>query len=295
MSQTASLSLVTGIATALRSGGISAALTLLRQEGIDATAPNGALELDTSVDPELEEALVSLFELAPDERALLPAGRRAALGELTAEVAHEINNPLFAILGLVELVRSDAEPGTKAHDRLLLVEQTGVELKALVRSLLTFARESTEDRGPVSLHDVVTDTLELVRHTSASKGVEIVEQLESTPVRVEGNRNQLKQLLLNVLTNARQALPDGGTVTVTLTVKPGWATVRVSDTGPGIAPGLNEQIFAPYFSTKGEDGTGLGLTVSRIIAHLHGGSLTVDETGAGASFIVRLPTLGGQA
>jgi signal transduction histidine kinase len=292
MSQRAALSLVSGVATALRSSGSSAALDLLREEGIDATAPDGALELHTSLDPELEAALVSLFALAPDERALLPAGRQAALGELTAEIAHEINNPLFAILGLVELVRNEMQPGTKPHDRLLLVEQTGLEIKALVRAVLTFAREPADDTRPVSLNDVVTETLELVRHTSASKAVEIVERLETTPFHVEGNRNQLKQLLLNVLTNARQVLPDGGTVTVTLTGEPGWATVRVSDTGPGIAPGLDERIFAPFFSTKGEDGSGLGLTVSRIIARLHGGSLTLDEAGAGASFVVQLPTLG---
>jgi two-component system, NtrC family, sensor kinase len=295
MSQRASLSLVTGVATALQSGGIRAALDLLREEGIDATAPDGALELHTSVDPELEAALISLFALALDERTLLPAGRQAALGELTAEIAHEINNPLFAILGLVELVRNEAQPGTKPHDRLLLVEQTGLELKALVRALLTFAGESTDDTRPVSLHDVVTETIELVRHTSASKGVEIVERLGTTPIRVEGNRNQLKQLLLNVLTNARHVLPDGGTVTVTLSAESGWATVRVSDTGPGIAPGLNDRIFAPFFSTKGEHGTGLGLAVSRTIARLHGGSLTVDETRAGASFVVRLPILGERA
>jgi signal transduction histidine kinase len=292
MSQTAALSLVSDVATALRNSGSLAALDLLREEGIDATATGGALELHRSLDPELEAALVSLFALVPDEHALLPAGRQAALGELAAEIAHEINNPLFAILGLVELVRNDLEPGTKPHDRLLLVEQTGLEIKALVRALLTFAREPADDTRPISLNDVVIETLELVRHTSASKGVEIVERLEATPLHVEGNPNQLKQLLLNVLTNARQALPDGGTVTVTLTGEPGWATVRVSDTGPGVAPDLSERIFTPFFSTKGEDGSGLGLTVSRIIARLHGGSLALDETGAGASFVVQLPTLG---
>jgi signal transduction histidine kinase len=291
VSEPATLELVSGVVAALRSSDRAAALERLREEGIEATVSDGVLELQSRIDPELETVLTGLFALALDERALLPSGKHAAIGELAAEIAHEINNPLFAILGLNELLLKEAQPGTRAHERLLLVERTGLEIKELVRALLTFAREPADEIGAVSLHDVVAETLELVRHTSASKEVEIVERLEAAPVRVEGNRNQLKQVLLNLLTNARYVLPDGGTITVTLVADGDRATVRVSDTGPGVADALRERIFDAFFTTKGQRGTGLGLTVSRTIARLHGGRLDLADAdeGEGAAFVLELP------
>jgi signal transduction histidine kinase len=292
VSQPATLSLVNNVATALRSGGASAGLAALEAEGIDASLANGTLTLATSVEPELEAALTTIFALARDDRELLPSGRHAALGELAAEIAHEINNPLFAILGLVELVRSDTEPGTKAHERLSLVERTGLEIKELVRTLLAFVREPTDEVRPVLLQQVVAETLELVRHTSASKDVAVVERVAEIPIRVRGNANQLKQVLLNLLTNARHVLADGGTVTVVLSTETGWATLRVSDTGPGVPAELRERIFEPFFSTKGDRGSGLGLAVSQTIARLHGGRLRLDEPAPqeGAAFVLELPT-----
>jgi len=291
----ATLELVSRVVAALRAGDRAAALERLREEGIEAVLSGNRLELASSVDAELGTLLTDVFALALDEHVLLPTGRQAALGELAAEIAHEINNPLFAILGLNELLLKDADPGTKAHERLLLVEQTGLEIKELVRALLTFAREPTDEIDTLALHDVVTEGLELVRHTSASKGVEIVERVEADRVEVEGNRNQLKQVLLNLLTNARQALADGGTITVSVSTEGDRAVVRVSDTGPGIPDGLRERVFEPFFSTRGERGTGLGLTVSRTIARLHGGTLRLEDggEGGGATFALELPIAGG--
>jgi signal transduction histidine kinase len=290
VTESATLELVSGVVAALRAGDRDAALGRLRDEGIEADLADGRLELHSPVTPELEAALGAVFALAVDELALLPGGRQAALGELAAEVAHEMNNPLFAILGLTELLLRDAEPGTKAHERLTLVEQTGLELKELVRALLTFAREPTDETETLSLNAVVSDALDLVRHTSASKGVEIVEHLADGDAVVTGNRNQLKQVLLNVVTNARHASADGGSIAVTVATDANRATVRVSDTGPGIEPALRVRIFEPFFSTKGERGTGLGLPVSRTIARLHGGDLRLEAgESAGATFVLELP------
>jgi len=291
VNESAALELVNAVVAALRAGDRAAALERLREEGIDAIVSDGRLELQSSVEAELETLLTGLFAVALDERDLLASGRQAAIGELAAEIAHEINNPLFAMLGLNELTLKDAQPGTKAHERLRLVDETGQEIKGLVRALLAFAREPTGEIDTVSLQNVIVAALDLVRRTSASKGVEIVERLDHQPIRVEGNRNQLKQILLNLLTNARHALPDGGTITVALTAQSGRATVRVSDTGPGVEHELRERIFEPFFTTKGEGGTGLGLTVSRTIARLHGGSLRLADVddGEGAAFVLELP------
>jgi signal transduction histidine kinase len=228
--------------------------------------------------------------VTPGERDVLAAGKLAAVGELAGEIAHELNNPLFAILGLVELALVQVEPGTKTHERLELVRQTGLEIKELVRTLHGFVREP-EELAITPLQHIVTGALELARRTSTSKGVEIVEELDPRPILVEAVANQLKQVLLNLLTNARQALPGEGTITVTLSADSDWATVRVSDTGPGVSPEVRERIFEPFFTTK-PGGSGLGLAASRTIAKLHGGELRLEPSSEGTVFVLTLPCVG---
>jgi signal transduction histidine kinase len=225
-------------------------------------------------------------EVTAWDRDLLAAGKLAAIGELAGEIAHELNNPLFAILGLVELALVQVEPGTKTHERLELVRETGLEIKELVRTLHGFVREP-EELAVAPLQPIVTGALELTRRTSASKGIEIVEDLAAQPILVEAVANQLKQVVLNLLTNARQALPGEGTIAVTLLADDDWATVKVADTGPGVSPDLGERIFEPFFTTKG--GSGLGLAAGRTIARLHGGELRLEPSSEGAVFVLTLP------
>jgi PAS domain S-box-containing protein len=230
------------------------------------------------------------------DRRLIQSGKLAAIGELASGVAHEINNPLFAILGLVEFLLRDAEEGTKAHERLLLIQQTGLEIKEIVKALLDFARERVDDHRPIYLRDVVRETVELVRRTTAVKDVEIVEQYLGEPAETVGSPNQIKQVVLNLLTNAQQAMPDGGTVTVTVEVDDDWVTASVADDGPGIAPDVLQRIFEPFFTTKRDfGGTGLGLAVSHGIAEMHGGGLIAESPpGGGATFRLRLPRYEGE-
>jgi PAS domain S-box-containing protein len=225
------------------------------------------------------------------EEQLVQSGKLAAIGELAAGVAHEINNPLFAILGFVEFLRNEIEPGTRAHERLLLIEQTGLEIKSVVRALLDFAREPSDVFMTLSLADVAAQTVELVRWTTSAKDVEIVERYPEEAPLVKGSPNQLKQIFLNLLTNAQQAMPSGGTVTVELACSEGWAEAVVADTGPGIAEDVLPQIFEPFFTRKqNRGGTGLGLSVSLGIAQMHGGHLTAESVpGKGAAFTLRLP------
>jgi PAS domain S-box-containing protein len=225
------------------------------------------------------------------EQQLVQSSKLASIGELAAGVAHEINNPLFAILGLVEFLLKDAQPGTKAHERLVLVQQTGLEIKEIVRALLDFARERSDEFAPVALELAVRQTLDLVRKTSAKKGIEIVERYPEEELVVQGSSNQLKQVILNVVTNAQHAMPEGGRITIELARDGDYATATVTDTGAGVPAEVVERIFDPFFTTKREvGGTGLGLSVSLGIAQMHGGDLTVDsQPGHGASFTLRLP------
>jgi two-component system NtrC family sensor kinase len=222
---------------------------------------------------------------------LVQSGKLAAVGELAAGVAHEINNPLFAILGLTEFLVKEAEPGSKALERLELIQETGLEIKEIVRALLEFARENAEERHVVALEDVVRTTVDLVRRTNANKGVQIVERYDGSGVLVHASPNQLKQLVLNLFANACQAMPAGGTVTVDVHRDGTAAVLVVADDGPGIPLELQGRIFEPFFTTKRTTGgTGLGLSASLGIAEGHGGSLTlVSRTGGGAAFTLRLP------
>jgi PAS domain S-box-containing protein len=245
--------------------------------------------------------LLALVEDTAEDRRmqqqLVQSGKLAAIGELAAGVAHEINNPLFAILGLTEFLLKEAEPGTKALQRLELIQQTGLEIKEIVRALLDFARENAEERHVVPLEEVVQATVDLVRRTNAHKGVELVDSYDATAAEVTASPNQLKQIFLNLIANARQAMPNGGTVKVDVRKDGQWVVAEVCDDGPGIEAALLERIFEPFFTTKRlTGGTGLGLSVSLGIAEAHGGTLTASsEPGRGATFTLRLPLSSGDA
>lgn len=224
-----------------------------------------------------------------EREALLEAGRLTGLGELVRGVAHEINNPLFGMLGLVELLLVETEPGTKAHERLSLVRQSGLEIKRITHSLLDFARTDPDVSEVVSLQEVSENAVELVRCTSAGKSVELREHYPDEPLRVQGSPARLAQALLSLIVNAQQALPSGGTVTVQLERDGAWAVARVTDTGAGIDPEARAGLFAPFSTTK-HGGTGLGLAASLEIARAHGGDLiALSSVSAGASFVLRLP------
>jgi two-component system, NtrC family, sensor kinase len=222
---------------------------------------------------------------------LVQTGKLAAVGELAAGVAHEINNPLFAILGLVEFLIEDAEPGSKTLERLQLIQTTAGEIKGLVRALQEFVRERSDDVAVVSVADTVRTGLDLIRRTNAAKSVEIVDVYEPVPTPVNVSPNQLKQVLLNLVANARQAMPDGGTIQVAVTRRRGSVAVSVADNGPGIPASVLPQIFQPFFTTRSHaGGTGLGLAASLGIARAHGGTIeAANRSGGGAVFTLLLP------
>jgi PAS domain S-box-containing protein len=235
--------------------------------------------------------ITDLSEKRRLDQQLVQSGKLAAIGELAAGVAHEINNPLFAILGLTEFLLKESEAGSRARQRLELIQQTGLEIKEIVRALLDFARENAEERHVVPLAEVIQQTVDLVRRTNAHKGVELVDVYEASDACVNASPNQLKQIFLNLIANARQAMPNGGTVHVETRREGDYVVAAVSDDGPGIEPQILERIFEPFFTTKRHSGgTGLGLSVSLGIAEAHGGTLTAFSLPrAGATFTLRLP------
>ena len=175
----------------------------------------------------------------------------------------------------------------------ILVVDDQQEICDVVEEYLTGEgyRVSTAHDGAGMRRTMSQSTVDLVRRTNAHKGIELVDRYDGSRALVTASPNQLKQIFLNLIGNARQAMPNGGTVTVDVREDGDWVTASVTDDGPGIEPKLLDRVFEPFFTTKRPSGgTGLGLSVSLGIAESHGGTLTAcSEPARGASFTLRLP------
>lgn len=227
------------------------------------------------------------------DEQLVQTAKLAALGALVRGAAHEINNPLFGILGLVEFLLTEVEPGSKTHERVQLIDASGHDIKQIVQVLLGFAREHPREDGVVELEQAAAVAVELLRCTNAAKTIEIHERYASEPLHVDGSSHRLAQLFLHLLLNAQEALEAGGTITIALAHEGDWALASVTDTGPGLRPEVLARAFEPFFTTKREPlGSGLGLTAARQIAREHGGDLVVvPANGRGTSVVLRLPAV----
>ena len=240
------------------------------------------------------------------EQRLIQSDRMATLGRLCASVAHEINNPLSGVLNLAtlmqRLLRDDGVPKERVADFRRYLELVGTETARagrIVSDLLSFSRRGTPQRAPADLADVVRRTLSLVGHKLALGKVEARTELDPGLPLVHCDRSQIEQVVINLVMNAAEAMPQGGVVTVRTRASPDRTSVllEVEDTGTGIPQDVLPRIFDPFFSTK-EAGksVGLGLTVVYGIVDAHGGEIDVrSEVGRGTAFTVRLPLDGGGA
>ncbi|HEX2484010.1 MAG TPA: ATP-binding protein [Myxococcota bacterium] len=230
------------------------------------------------------------------------ADRLGTVGTLAAGVAHEINNPLVSIQTFLTLApgkRSENDPEFWGPYHQLAVSELE-RIRGLVATMSRLARGGGErvQRAPCELHTIVDEAVRLVHHEACEAEVTVEVQIEPGTPKVVGVREQLHQVLLNLLLNAIQATPRGGRISVRSwgdLAEPASAWLEVSDTGRGIEPAHVEQIFDPFFTTKGPDlGTGLGLMICHHIVSDHGGTIEVESVpGAGARFRVRLPVDGG--
>lgn len=234
---------------------------------------------------------------------LVHSGKMAALGQLAGGVAHEINNPLQIMLGRIQMVQMMAEdkrPGARAKvkEETELVTGEILRIRDIVRNLLDFSRQGKRDTAyaPVSLGDTLKDVLALLDHQLRSAQVEVRLDLDAANPRVLGNRNQLKQVFINLMMNAIHAM-EGGTriLEVRTTVREGMAQASIRDTGIGIPEENIPRIFEPFFSTKAL-GTGLGLSISYGLVKDHKGTMEVESVvDRGACFTIRIPQLADEA
>jgi signal transduction histidine kinase len=235
-----------------------------------------------------------LDELRRAQDQLTQSAKLAAIGELAAGIAHEVNNPLTIIVGHAHLLRRRAELAA-VQPALDTIEAQATRAANMVRGMLDFSRRRPRNMHDVSLRDVIERALSLVTDKLRSHGVETVTILDESDPAVFGDRDELTQVFINLIGNAADAMSTGGRLVVTTEVHRQddvtYVSTRVADTGPGIAAEHRDQIFESFFTTKPEgQGTGLGLTITRDIVKNHEGTIEVDSTvGKGTTMIVNLP------
>ncbi len=283
---------------------------------ITLSADAGFTELEAVLRTIADQTSSVVQRLQASQREAMRAEQLAAVGQLAAGMAHELRNPLMS---MKILVQTEVEKGASARlsgRDLSVLEEEIARLEHLLQTFLDFARPPRLEKRRLEVTSLVTQTLHLVSQRAAQQSVEVVTSLRDAPLYVDADPVQVRQIVLNLLLNALDATPHGGTITIEARRRavdlvrrstaadatlldaaerlgaedvPGEVVLTVSDTGPGLPADSAEQVFEPFFSTK-ETGLGLGLAICKRIAEAHGGSVTAENRAAGgAAFSVRLP------
>jgi signal transduction histidine kinase len=229
------------------------------------------------------------------EARLIEAAKLAAVGEMAAGIAHELNNPLTSITGFSELVLEEIPKDSTSRPDLELILRESKRARDVVLRLLDFARQGETVRVQANVNDIVTDVLALVKHLLHTSGISLQTLFSPGLAWILVDRNQMKQVVINLVHNAMHAMPDGGNLIIKTGMRQHegkeWVTIVVEDTGQGIPRENLSRIFEPFFTTKAKSGgTGLGLSVSYGIITDHGGFIDVEsEVRKGSIFTVWLP------
>ena len=239
-------------------------------------------------------------ELEGAQRTMITREKMASLGKLAATVAHEVNNPLagiltYAGLSLKQLSKGGCDPAIRAEiaENLRTIERESRRCGDLMRNLLTFARQAPSQRELNDLNTLVGHGLALVHHQLELKGITLSENLEASLQQVRCDAGQIRQVILALLVNAAEAMPDGGQLEVAtaMDITEQNVILRVRDTGMGIPPEALPHIFDPFFTTKdNQQSTGLGLAVASSILEQHGGEIFANSiAGKGTEFVISMP------
>ncbi|TFH34725.1 MAG: HAMP domain-containing protein [Anaerolineales bacterium] len=223
---------------------------------------------------------------------LVQSEKLASVGQLTAGIVHDVKNPLAVIKGLAEELTEEPDLDEYMTDSLKTIRDSASKANSIVTDLLKFARQSTPDMQQRDLRSTIESVRRLTEYLTRKANVEVASIFPDRSVMATYDPQQIEQVLINLLTNAVQAMPEGGSLTFEL--RPGEHEVEliVSDTGIGIPDEIRARIFDPFFTTKPEgEGTGLGLSVSYGIITRHGGHIeVVSKIGIGTTFTIHLPT-----
>ncbi|TSI10117.1 ATP-binding protein [Lysinibacillus sp. BW-2-10] len=243
--------------------------------------------------------IIDITEKRKMEAQLIQSGKLAAIGEIAAGIAHELNNPLTAILGNSQLLLRDAKSDDRSHKLLSGIYTCGKRSKNIIQNLLTFSRQDEYSFDEFSINDAVEQVLEIIGDQFKKQNITIEKQLQLNINNVYGNIQQIGQIILNLLINAKDALEEKNTPKKIISIETKefydkakkWVVLTIKDNGNGIQPHQLQDIFNPFFTTKEPGkGTGLGLSVSLGIAEKHNGLIEVDSKyKEGSEFSLKLP------
>lgn len=238
--------------------------------------------------------MLNKIEQARDKQRVLQqqvanAEKLASLGRLAAGVAHEINNPLTGVLtsGHI-LLKKTPEDAPEKEDLEVIVKET-TRCRKIIKGLLDFARQTKPEMRLSSINEIIEESLSLVENQASFRNIKIIKELAQSLPLISVDADQIRQVFINIILNAQEAMPKGGVLTISSSQKDKFIEVKFIDTGCGILKENMDKLFDPFFSTK-EGGTGLGLAVSYGIIEKHQGSIEVkSELGKGTAVIVKLP------
>ena len=240
---------------------------------------------------DLRETLEMERRLRETQEQLLQSEKLAAMGRLISEIAHELNNPLYGIMNTLELLKTEVSPENKRRRVLEMALSETVRLSKLLRKMLSFSKADEEEKQSVDVNSVLDEILILMAKQLRENSIRIQRSFEDHLGKVYASKNQLRQIFLNMITNAREAMPEGGNLTVKTISKGERIHIELSDTGLGIREEHLDKIFDAFFTTKDSvKGVGLGLSVCYGFVKDHGGDLkVVSRVGEGTTFTIVLP------
>ena len=226
------------------------------------------------------------------ENKVIQMEKLSTLGSLVGEIAHQINNPLVGVVNTAQLALMQVEEGSLLKEDLKGIEKAGIECKRIIRKFLDFTRPARFKLSPVNINTLLEDSLEVLEKQLRLKNIAIERKYGEGIPAVDVDTTLMTQVFFNIITNAKDAMPDGGRLTIsTFPEGPGSLGISFSDTGTGIKGEDMAKIFSPFFTTKGEGaGTGLGLSVAANIIRSHSGRIYAEsKVGEGTTVHIRLP------
>jgi len=240
---------------------------------------------------DIRERLKMERKLRETQEQLLQSEKLAAMGRLTSQIAHELNNPLYGIMNTLELLKTEVPPENKRRKILDMALSETVRLTELLRKMLSFSKPDEEEKQPVDINTILDEILLLMAKQLQENSIRISSSFSENLGKVYASKNQLRQVFLNMISNARDAMPDGGTITIKTMAKGDDIRIEISDTGVGIREENINKIFDAFFTTKDKiKGVGLGLSVCYGFIRDHGGDIKVSsKKGDGTTFTIIVP------
>ncbi len=243
---------------------------------------------------DLKERLKTERELSEARQHLLQSEKLAAMGRLTSQVAHELNNPLFGIMNTLELMKTEISPTNKRRKLLDMSLSETMRLADMLKKMLSFSKPDQDIRVELDIHTVLDELLLLYEKQFRESSIKLLLNLMETPAKIKASKDQLRQVFINLFSNAMYAMPDGGELKIGTAVTSSTLKISVEDTGTGIKPEHIGKVFESFFTTKTESvqGVGLGLSVCYGFIQEHGGDIKVSSRlGEWTKFEISLPLL----